>query len=493
MKHDTDMKNKWFILLLPMVLLCACNKLVSISEPTDRISNTAVFSSDALANSAMNGVYNSLLADAAFSKSIASLYGSLSADEMLTFNSVNSTYYPINTNHITVMGIGNARTTPTDNIWTSAYSTIYNTNAVIEGIAASTSHELHDSARQQLTAEAKCLRAFCYFYLVNFYGDVPLILTINYNAVATIARSPQDAVYQQIITDLQQARNNLADNYSAGKGKRVRVNKWAATALLARVYLFKKDYASATAMATELINQQSLFALEPSLGNVFLNSSREAIWQLNPKTKVTDNDNTPDGVTFLPGLYIRTPGDTTGIFQYVLSSQLLNAFEQGDKRRSEWVDSLPIYSSPLTGYYMKKYKIGNFNYTQGADPVEYPTVLRLAELYLVRAEAQANGTGGNIAGAIADLNTVRARAGLPALIGNLSPADLQAAIAHEWQVEFFCEWAHRWFYLKRTGQATKVLSQIALKQPWAGDYQLLYPLPPSDLNKDLHLVQNPGY
>lgn len=493
MKHDTDMKNKWLILLLPMALLCACNKLVSISDPTDRISNTAVFSSDGLANSAMNGVYNSLLADNAFSRSIASLYGSLSADELLVFSGVNNQYYPINTNHIAVTGIGNARMTPTDNIWTSAYSTIYNANAVIEGIAASTSSQLHDSARRQLTAEAKCLRAFCYFYLVNFYGDVPLILTINYDAVATIARSPQDAVYQQIITDLQQARNNLPDNYNADKGKRVRVNKWAATALLARAYLFKKDYASAAAMATEVINQSSLFTLEPSFANVFLNTSREAIWQLNPKTKITDNDNTPDGITFLPGLYIRTPGDTTGIFQYILSSQLLNAFEQGDKRRSEWVDSLRIYSSTLTGYYMKKYRIGVFNYTQGGNPLEYPTVLRLAELYLVRAEAQANGTGSNMAGAIADLNTVRSRAGLPALAGNLSPADLQVAIAHEWQVEFFCEWAHRWFYLKRTGQATKVLSPIALKQPWAGDYQLLYPLPPSDLSKDLHLVQNPGY
>jgi hypothetical protein len=120
-------------------------------------------------------------------------------------------------------------------------------------------------------------------------------------------------------------------------------------------------------------------------------------------------------------------------------------------------------------------------------------VFRLSEQYLIRAEAEANGASGGTEAAIADLNAVRARAALPNLPGSLSQTALLTAVEKEWQTELFCECGFRWLNLKRTGRSHDVLSAIPLKQPWAGDYQLLYPIPVSDIRADHNLTQNQGY
>jgi starch-binding outer membrane protein, SusD/RagB family len=68
-----------------------------------------------------------------------------------------------------------------------------------------------------------------------------------------------------------------------------------------------------------------------------------------------------------------------------------------------------------------------------------------------------------------------------------------AAVARERQVELFAEWGHRWFDLKRTKNAHDVLSALPSKQPWAGDYQLLYPIPPVEIQINPRLMQNDEY
>ena len=116
-------------------------------------------------------------------------------------------------------------------------------------------------------------------------------------------------------------------------------------------------------------------------------------------------------------------------------------------------------------------------------------VLRLAEQYLIRAEARAEQN--NLTGAVADLNIIRNRAGLPNTTA-VTQGDILTAIMHERQVELFSEWGHRFFDLKRTGQANTVLGAIASKQPWNTN-QLLYPIPVSETTNDAFLQQNPGY
>ncbi len=128
----------------------------------------------------------------------------------------------------------------------------------------------------------------------------------------------------------------------------------------------------------------------------------------------------------------------------------------------------------------------------GGEATEFYTPLRLAEQYLIRAEAAANGAAA-LTSAIDDLNTIRFRAGLTDLPDNLSQQDVLAAIEKERRLELFIEWGHRWFDLKRTGKAVPVLSQMSAKQPWAGDYQLLYPIPITEITNNRNLAPNPGY
>jgi hypothetical protein len=119
-------------------------------------------------------------------------------------------------------------------------------------------------------------------------------------------------------------------------------------------------------------------------------------------------------------------------------------------------------------------------------------VFRLAEQYLIRAEARAQQ--GNVSGSQSDLNAIRTRAGLPNTTAN-DKASLLTAIQHERQVEMFTEWGHRWFDLKRTGTIDAVMSVIAPAKgggAWNSNKALL-PLPLGDLQADQNLTQNPGY
>ncbi|WP_431216410.1 RagB/SusD family nutrient uptake outer membrane protein [Puia sp. P3] len=493
-------KNKPTIVLFMALWLSACSKMIQIPDPASSITITKVFATDATATSAMAGVYTQLIngtygvansnyATNVFSNGLTTILGGLSSDELQT-TTANNGLYQLSANNLTAK-LADQSYIPT--LWTSAYSIgIYGANSVLEGIAAATSPDLTDSTRRELTGEAKFIRAFCHFYLTSFYGDVPLVLTTDFNKTASLPRTKQADVYAQIIKDLKDAQAALPDNYISSGG-RIRPNKWAAAALLARVYLYTGDYNDASAQAGSVIDHAELYHLEPDPNSVFLTGSSEAIWQLQQNTSISNLGNaTPEGSFWLPNpLHTGRPPSAT------LTSELLNAFEPGDKRRADWIDSTdytPDGVIPATTYYFPcKYKTGTYNYSVGGTATEYYMVLRLAEQYLIRAEAAANGGPGGATTAIADLNSLRSRAGLNSLPAGMAAADLKSALAKEWQTEFFCEWGHRWFNLKRTRQASVVLSSIPVKQPWKGDYQLLYPLPTQEILNDHYLTQNPGY
>jgi hypothetical protein len=120
-------------------------------------------------------------------------------------------------------------------------------------------------------------------------------------------------------------------------------------------------------------------------------------------------------------------------------------------------------------------------------------VLRLSEQYLIRAEAEANV--GDSTDAISDLNVIRARAGLSSY-ADTTQGSLLSAILHERQVELFTEWGHRWFDLCRSGNAISVMSTVCPQKggTWnPNGYQVLFPIPKTELINDVNLTQNPGY
>jgi starch-binding outer membrane protein, SusD/RagB family len=367
-------------------------------------------------------------------------------------------------------------------LWGDLYNCLYQANYAIQNLAISTG--VTTDMKNQLTAESEFVRAFCLFYLTNIYGDVPLVVTPAYQINEGLSRTPQQEVYQQIVADLTSAQNSLSDNYVTSDGSttglRLRPNKGAAAALLARAYLFAKNWDSAAIEASVVINNNQ-YSLD-SLDGVFLISSPEAIWQLQPAGNGYD---TPDGLFFVDGF---TGGGPNTGYPVYLNQDLVNSFEANDLRRSSWTDS--VVENGIMYYFPYKYKVG----TTGAAPTEYVVVLRLAEQYLIRAEAEANGVGGGINQAIIDLDTIRNRAGLPDYSGPIDQGTVINEILHERRVELFTEYGHRWFDLRRSGTIDSVMTPACTKKggTWNQDWGL-YPVPLTEIQADSKLTQNNGY
>ncbi|HTD42518.1 MAG TPA: RagB/SusD family nutrient uptake outer membrane protein, partial [Mucilaginibacter sp.] len=371
------------------------------------------------------------------------------------------------------------------NLWGESFFDIYTANAAIENLPNSTGVDA--ATKKQLVGEAKFLRALCYFYLVNWFGapysqnpnglSVPLVTTNAYAINDTLSRATTAQVYKLIVSDLTDAQQMLAADYSVSGGERTRVNKAGATALLARVYLYMANYAGAEIQASAVISNSS-FSLQNDLNIVFLPKSTEAIlqWEV-PTNKYPWATQEANNIL---------PSDQQSPPYYFLTNSLISSFETGDLRWTDWVDTTTFAGQKY--YYPYKYKV-----RQGSagNVTENYVILRLAEQYLIRAEAEAYGAGNGLSGSITDLNIIRSRAGLPPVSNSLSKDQVLSAIAHERRIELFSEWGHRWLDLKRTGQAQTTLS--ANKGISVQANQLLYPIPSDELIKDNHLVQNPGY
>ncbi len=460
------------------LILGSCKKMIQVPDPRNSITTDKQFSSDALANSAVAGMYASLV-DKTWAFGILSQYTGLSSDELVIFSGTSSNYLsPMNTNTLV------STTSSPGDVFDPVYANIYQANAIIEGLTASSG--VSDSASKEYMGEAKFLRAFGYFYLTNLFGSVPMPLVTDWNKTSTLAGTSSADVYKQIVQDLLDAKGSLASSYIMGKGERIRATKWAACALLSRVYLYQGDWADAEAMADSIIANTTLFGLTTDLTKAFNSNSTEAIWQIQQNSSDYNtgfNNGTLDGKNYIPA-------NTSTPMTYYLSAQQVAAFEPGDKRYAQWVSSFVYAGDGKTYYYPYKYTLGPSQTQYGSSTIpQYYMALRLAELYLIRAEARANN--GNTAGAAADINTIRGRAGLPPTTAS-SASDLLTAVAHERQTELFTEWGHRWLDLKRTGQALNVLSVIPLHSA-INKTQLLYPMPVTDLQADPNLAQTPGY
>jgi starch-binding outer membrane protein, SusD/RagB family len=466
------------ILVLLHLTLLSCRKFVEIPPPANSITTEQVFADSADAAAAISGIYSKI----EYSTSIVGTCGNgaetilcgLSSDELKKFLSqqeVDEFYF--NSLH----GLSEM----TGVYWNKAYEIVYQTNACIEGLEAS--GNLTQDVKIHFTSEAKLLRSLFYFYLINLFGDVPYITETNWEKTSLIPRTKVIDIYQFIIDDLKYAQQNLRDDYSFSFGERTRVNKYCASALLSRVYMYMGKWSNAESEANSVI-ENSQYSLVPDLNSVFFTNSSEAIlqWQLN--TSFETNNCTAEALNILPASSSRAPS-------YYLSSQLLSAFEQNDNRKLKWIDSSEyenvIYKYPF------KYKNGRQQRETDAPPTEYYTVLRLAEQYLIRAEARAHLS--DLLGATEDVNVIRTRAGLPEIMPG-TQEDVLNAIYQERRVELFAEFGHRWLDLKRTGLVNQVMSIVTpIKKPgsvWQ-EFQQWYPIPASQIALNPNLHQTAGY
>ncbi|WP_233259855.1 RagB/SusD family nutrient uptake outer membrane protein [Chitinophaga sp. S165] len=449
---------RYTISLFFVLLLCGgCRKLLDAGEPVDTQPSSFVYQSNISAAAVLTGLFYDMSNEGAWmgGQGLSYLCG-LSADEFLLQQE----------NELSLSMYKNQVIPDNVPLWRLLYNYIYRANAAIEGLTAAT--KLTPAIRQQLTGEARFVRAFCYFYLVNLFGEVPLVTSTDYKVNATMRRTAVDQVYERIVQDLQEATLLLRTEYLqadliAVTKERVRPNKWAAMALLARVHLYRNNWQDAIAAATAVIDNKAIYDTVP-LTKVFLKDSKEAIWQLQTVNATI----TADALLFI---------QQRPVFA---SASLVQAFENNDGRKQFWLVG-------DNGSYPHKYKE-----TDGNQPArEYLMVLRLAEQYLIRAEARLRS--GDQTGAFEDLTVIRLRAGLPrSALNDNQP--LMKAIQHERQVELFSEWGHRWLDLKRTDQVNAVMHTVtAAKGGQWKPYQEWYPIPRSEMLLNENLTQNKGY
>ncbi|MDP3680034.1 MAG: RagB/SusD family nutrient uptake outer membrane protein [Flavobacterium sp.] len=450
-------------ILFIMLWFNSCDDFTESDTPVSELDTAAVFEEKNIAYSAMTNVFAQMRDNGMLTGKTTGIQKEMGlyVDELTWYgNSAQSA-----ANFFTNTLIPTHPTLAT--WWNNSYSQIYAANAVIEGVAGSI--KLLQTDKEQLTGEAKFARAFVHFYILQLWGDVPYVTGTDYTFNSTLKRLPTAEVYAKIIEDLESAIILLPEEYT--NPTRVRPNSYVAQALLARVYLYAGMWSEAANSASAVLNKTDTYTWVTELNNVFLKGSTVTIWQYAPRTPTR---NTDEGTTF-----IFNAGPPNSV---ALTNSLVNTFEAGDQRKVKWIRSISKGSS--TWYHAYKYKKTGSNTPQ----LEFSIVLRLAEMYLIRAEARARQ--GELTNAKDDLNVIRNTAGLGNTIA-VTQDEILNAILHERQVELFSEFGHRFFDLRRFDALDQALSGV--KANWNNTDNLL-PLPQNELNLNPNIgPQNPGY
>lgn len=447
----------------------SCSKYVDTPLPQDQLVSELVFTDDKTATAAVTGVYSNMNSfNYQFANVLISYLSAMQADDLFYFSAFANYDVFRNNNLLPSSQYVNA-------YWSSLYNYIYQANSCIAGLTEASG--LTPSVKDQLLGESYFQRAFFYFYLVNMYGDVPLVTTTNYVENNLKPRDPQAAVYANIISDLKEAKRLMADAYPSAN--KFRPNKAAATALLARVYLYNREWALAEMEATEMLNN-TRYALMTDLNGVFLGGSAEAIWQLQ-SINYGGGRNTWEG-------NVTVPSTATGASLFRLDTiTLIPSFQPDDLRLINWTGYRKSATTGVSHYFPYKYKV-RFD---AVNPVtEHTMVMRFAEQFLIRAEARIQQE--KLEGGTTDLDAIRVRAGIGVLPTNMSKDDLLLEVEKQRRLELFAEWGHRWFDLKRTQRADVVLRGRPEKADWQVT-DTLYPIPLDARSTNPNLTQNDGY
>ncbi|MBC7923856.1 MAG: RagB/SusD family nutrient uptake outer membrane protein [Ferruginibacter sp.] len=444
-------------LTLSTLLVAACDVLDV--EPAQQVADNQAITNAAGAQAAILGTYSQVQE---YYQLNYPVLGYLPADNVI-FNGTLSQYLQVDQNAYTP---NNDIVTAT---WTQLYQVINSANNLIEGVPVLTDPTFTADARNRILGEAYLLRALAYFDLGRGWGGVPLVLKPTRSAQdgQGIRRSTLDQTYDQVLGDLDLAEPLLPEvNVAPATTQlRNRAAKNAARALRARLHLYRRQWAEAEGNATRVIGNNGYELVSPYRAfSTAPFGSRESVFELSFTNADPNNQWNNWFPSALGGQFTLqpSPGFVT----------LVNNPATGGNRNA-LVATIAIGGTTAT--------YGNL-YARSRERDDPAYLIRLAELYLIRAEARAQQN--NLAGALADLNAVRKRAGLAEATA-ATPEAVQLAIENERRIEFAFE-AHRWFDLVRTERADDVLG-ITDRNKW------LFPIPFVDIGADPDLEQNPGY
>lgn len=505
MNHTKQFIRLSLLTVLFGTVLTACNDFLT-TPPQGQIGVAAVQNDPAAAQNLVTGVYNSMWEgsmhgfDYVGMTNIASDdadKGSSPADganSYGTFDNLNMT-----------PGVGNI-----NNVWSTYFRAIARANQALGLIPQSAASQ---ATRDQLEGEVRFLRAYFYFKLVRFFGGVPLIENVppveSINDIALQRRATPEAVYARIIADLRFAVTNLPIKGQTATGK---ATKAAAMAMLAKVYLYQKNWQQAYNLTDSIIkNQAGTYSLLPNYASIWREvgaNSAESIFEVQTGINLACNAAIP--------IYVVSQGPRAGGkrgwadlgFGFGTPSQsLVDEYEPNDVRRSATI--LPINPPPMGTILWDGYRVPSRDSVEN-DRYNYKAyhsrtaerncgvndrlpknlrIMRLGEVLLIHAEAAF--ALGNSADALTDINRLRVRAGLPAL----TTIDREK-IWHERRVELAME-HDRFFDLVRQesvqpGRAVQAFA--AHGKTFTKGKSEVFPIPQTQIQlSGGTLTQNPGY
>ena len=451
-------KYIFYFLFLSAFAISSCTSNIEV-QPIAQIDATAGYQSKSDIDAALTGCYNELTSANYFGVRYWALCD-LEGDN-LNWTGTFADFAEVQNHQIFPQNAS------VSNMWTSVYDGINRVNNVIYSVNKTSDKAVNVPA---YIAEGQAFRGFQYFNLLRFYGGN--INTPGYNQAgglglplktsptlviadtASIPRSSEADTWKLVISDLSAGVAGLPAKNGTGK-----INKYAAEGLLSRAYLYTSDWANAEAAATDVITKGGYALVSgANYATIFtVRNTSESIWEIQ-----FDAQNTNQGAFFM---YANANGGRGEITPTV---SLNTAAETGDLRKPvNYTTTAPLNKS------LKYTAVG------GTDNF---VVVRLAEMYLIRAEARARQS--NLVGALADLNVIRTRAGLPLSVAATAD-DLVTAIEKERRIELAFE-GHRWFDMRRYNK----ISTLGVTQ----GFRALWPIPFTEVtNSGGIIAQTPGY
>ncbi|BDD03688.1 RagB/SusD family nutrient uptake outer membrane protein [Aureibacter tunicatorum] len=487
------MYQKYIIWILMMVSLSGCKQFLD-QPPHDEVLTEDVFTSFSNLESAMIGAYSTMQDVEYYGRNFV-IMPSVSGDNI--YNNLRSNRFVESATYSRTAEDANAR-----DLWISAYQVINSCNYIIEAVG---SVEASQEEKDRLKGEALAVRSLVFFDLARMYSQpytyaygpqgnaddklgIPIVtqdsLTVSVDDVKFPYRSSTETVYDEIIDDLEMAVTLLPDVYPSKN----RATLFATQGLLSRVYLYRNiddaDLNNVVKYATAVIDAgySSLYPRDAFVSSWSTNGEREAVWTLE---FIADQDRGADnlGSMFLPAV-LGGYGDLRP------TRFLRDSIDKQDIRSQLVIPELD--NEDTIGYYINKYPGQS-----GVPGLTSPRIIRLAEIYLNRAEAYARLGMYDLAKQ--DLTVIIQRAYGDSYTPTFPPDDeLVDFVLAERRIELYCE-GHRSFDIFRTGG-------VMVRYDWqsenmqdidfiikTGAWNTILGIPQREIDVNPNLKQNPRY
>ncbi len=467
------LKNIFSWIALSSVFVFSCDVLEQ--EPETQISDQGAFTNEKSADAALAGLYHQLQAGGYYGRNFQ-IISDVSADISQSIGTWDF-YRELDTYSI------DASNTELNNFYITGYRTVNQANNLIASVPGI---DMPQAKRDNLTGQAYFARGLAFFDLNRVFGGMPgkvgtqsVVLPLQpsrgVNESIFLSRPALAVGYAQVKSDLIDALALLPEAQASDAFSRSRAVKASARALLSRLHLYLGEWDDVISTSTAVISD-SRYSLVPNYSNIFSGKlTSESIFELE------FNNADQSG---LRNWYLPSTGGLGGRGDLSMHTDFV------DQIRANPMDSRGAmfgFNAAEGVYFPLKY--------QKAGNIDNVHILRIAEMYLNRAEAHANNS--SIALAVTDLNKIRNRANVASYTGAMTKEAVLLAIERERAFEFYLE-GHRFFDLVRTGRALTVLSAVNRRNssvPIAiGEaYKQIMPIPRVDILANPNLDQNPGY